>query len=145
LKVADDIKIRIEIYDPIHDVEALASALEQHVSDLQVFTGILPPLPHEQVLKLRDAYKLRVRVQDKGISLAEHIKSKVSGNFGKICYVTTLGRWESEAYWANCWYQSGSSPRELLIEALIGKKNHEIREIKAAFRGFVGDVLREGA
>ncbi|OCK99611.1 Annexin, partial [Cenococcum geophilum 1.58] len=120
---------RIEIY-----VEALASALVQLVSDLQVFTDILPPLPHEQVLKLRDAYKLRVRFQGKGINLAEHIKLKVSGNFGKVCYVTTLGRWESEAYWANCWHQSGSSPRELLIEALIGKKNHEIREIKAAFR-----------
>jgi len=134
LRVADDIKTRIGIYDPIHDVEALASALEQRVSDLQVFTDILPPLSHEQVLKLRDAYKLRVRVQGKGINLAEHIKLKVSGNFGKICYVTALGRWGSEAYWANYWYQSGSSPRRLLIEALIGRKNHEIREIKAAFR-----------
>ena len=122
----------IEIY-----AETLASALKQRVSDLQVLTDILPPLSHEQVLKLRDAYKLRVRAQGKGgkgINLAEHITLKVSGNFGKICYVTTLGRWESEAYWANYWHQPGSSPRELLIEALIGKKNHEIREIKAALR-----------
>jgi len=134
LWAADDIKTRIEVYDPIHEVVALSSALEQSDSNLQVFIGILPPLSHEQVLKLRDTYKLHVRVQGKGINLAEHIKLKVSGNFGKICYVTTLGRWESEAYWANCWYRSGSSPRELLIEALIGRENHEIREIKAAFR-----------
>ena len=134
LRAADDIKAPMEIYDPIHDVEALASTLEQRVSDLQVFTDILPSLSHEQVVTLRDAYKLRVKVQGKGINLAEHIELKVSGNFGKICYLTTLGRWESEAYWANYWYQSDSSPRELLIEALAGRKNHEIREIKAAFR-----------
>jgi hypothetical protein len=59
---------------------------------------------------------------------------KTTGNFGKIAYVTALGRWESEGYWANYWYQSGNAKRELLIEALMGRQNYEIREIKDAFR-----------
>ena len=134
LRAADDTTTQVEIYDPILDVKVLASTLAQRVSDPQIFINILPPLSHEQVLKLRAAYKLRFIAPGKGINLTEDIRLKVSGNFGKICYLTALGQWGSEAYWANCWYQSGPSPRELLIEALIGRKNHEIREIKAAFR-----------
>ncbi len=48
--------------------------------------------------------------------------------------MTALGKYEGEGYWANYWYQSNSAKRELLIEALMGRQNHEIREIKDAFR-----------
>ena len=58
----------------------------------------------------------------------------VPGNFGKVCYATALGQWESEALWANFWYQSSRTRHELLIESLIGRPNAEIKEIKACFR-----------
>jgi hypothetical protein len=51
----------------------------------------------------------------------------------KACFATALGAWESEAYWANFWYQSDKTRRELLIEALMGRTNDEIRAIKDAF------------
>ncbi|EQK98048.1 annexin ANXC4 [Ophiocordyceps sinensis CO18] len=51
----------------------------------------------------------------------------------KACYAVALGRWESEAYWANFWYQGDKTRRELLIEALMGRTNAEIRSIKDAF------------
>jgi hypothetical protein len=73
-------------------------------------------------------------VQGRGINIAKHIKMKTSGNFGKIAYVTALGKYEGEGYWANFWYQSNSARRELLIEALMGRQNYEIREIKDAFK-----------
>ena len=66
--------------------------------------------------------------------IAKQIKATTSGNFSKVCYATALGRWESEAYWANFWYQARSANRELLIEALMGRSNADIREIKDGFR-----------
>jgi hypothetical protein len=45
-----------------------------------------------------------------------------------------LGQWESEAYWANSYYQGSQTSRELLIESLMGRTNKEIRLIKDAFR-----------
>jgi hypothetical protein len=86
------------------------------------------------MLELRAEYKRHCKVQGRGINIAKHIKLKITGNFGKICYVTALGRYESEGYWANYWYQSNSARRELLIEALMGRQNHEIREIKDSFK-----------
>ena len=59
---------------------------------------------------------------------------RVPGNLGKACYATALGRWESEAYWANSWYQGGATRRELLIESLMGRTNSDIREIKNCFK-----------
>jgi hypothetical protein len=73
-------------------------------------------------------------VQGKGVNLSKHIKTKVTGNFGKAVYVTALGRWESEGYWANFWYQSHGSRRELLIESLMGRSNSEVRMIKEDFK-----------
>jgi hypothetical protein len=52
----------------------------------------------------------------------------------QIAYVVALGKYEGEGYWANYWYQSNSARRELLIEALMGRQNKDIREIKDAFR-----------
>ena len=84
-------------------------------------------------MEIRTEYKKHMKANGKGINIAKHIKMKVTGNLGKIAYATALGRWESEAHWANFWYQSGTSRRELLIESLMGRSNAEIRKIKEAF------------
>jgi hypothetical protein len=89
------------------------------------------------MLSLRKEYKKQVKIQGKGINLSKHLKLKFppsSSNFGKAAYVTSLGRWESEGYWANFWYQSGASRRELLIESLMGRSNADIRAIKDSFK-----------
>ena len=94
---------------------------------------VLPRLSDDHILELRTEYKKHVKVGGKGINIAKHIKMKVTGNLGKIAYAVALGRWESEAHWANFWYQSNTSRRELLIESLMGRTNSEIVKIKDAF------------
>jgi hypothetical protein len=127
-------KRRVKIYDAEEDALALVDALGQRNIDVDTIVDILPLLSHDQMLELRTEYKRHCKVQGRGINIAKHIKLKTTGNFGKIAYVTALGRYESEGYWANFWYQSGNARRELLIEALMGRQNHEIREIKNAFK-----------
>jgi hypothetical protein len=125
---------RARIYDATDDALALVDALAARTPDLDTIIDILPALSHDQMLELRAEYKRHCKVQGRGINIAKHIKLKTSGNFGKIAYVTALGRFEGEGYWANYWYQSNSARRELLIESLMGRQNHEIREIKEAFK-----------
>ncbi|MCJ1285920.1 hypothetical protein MMC26_005262 [Xylographa opegraphella] len=124
---------RVSIYDPKADALALAAALNHHTPQTESIIKILPHLSDDHVIALRTEYKKHIKVGGKGINIAKHIKLKVTGNLGKIAYATALGRWESEAHWANFWYQSGSSRRELLIESLMSRTNSEIRAIKAAF------------
>lgn len=127
-------KKRVKFYDPEEHARALADALRHRQIESETLIAILPRLSHEQILQLRGEYKKHARVQGKGINIAKHLKMKLSsGAFGKVCYATALGKWESEAYWANFWYQSNTSRRELLIESLMGRTNAEMREIKAAF------------
>lgn len=133
-KLAQEKEKRVKIYDATNDALALVDALATRTPDVDALIDILPALTHDQMLELRAEYKRHCKVQGRGINIAKHIKLKTSGNFGKICYVTALGRFESEGYWANFWYQSSSARRELLIEALMGRPNHEVREIKEAFR-----------
>lgn len=125
---------RVKIYDAEEDALALVDAMSARTPDVDVIIDILPALSHDQMLELRSEYKRHCKVQGRGINIAKHIKLKTTGNFGKIAYVTALGRYESEGYWANYWYQSGNAKRELLIEALMGRQNYEIREIKDAFK-----------
>ncbi|KAF9698796.1 hypothetical protein EKO04_002828 [Ascochyta lentis] len=125
---------RARVYDAEPDALAIVDALSVRTPDLDTLIDILPLLSHDQMLELRTEYKRHCKVQGRGINIAKHIKLKTSGNFGKIAYVTALGRYEGEGYWANYWYQSNSARRELLIEALMGRQNHEIRAIKDAFR-----------
>ncbi|KAF2453102.1 hypothetical protein BDY21DRAFT_311131 [Lineolata rhizophorae] len=127
---------RAKIYDATEDALAIVDALSGRHVDPEPLVGILPQLSHDQLMELRAEYKRVCKVQGRGINVAKHIKMKCSAgsNFGKIAYVTALGRWESEAYWANFWYQSNGARRELLIESLMGRSNAEIREIKDAFR-----------
>ncbi|KAF2727355.1 Annexin [Polyplosphaeria fusca] len=125
---------RVKIYDAEEDALAIVDAMSARSPDLDTLIDIIPALSHDQLLELRTEYKRHCKVQGRGINVAKHIKLKTSGNFGKICYVTALGKYESEGYWANYWYQSNSARRELLIEALMGRQNYEIREIKDAFK-----------
>lgn len=127
-------KRRVKIYDAEDDARDLVEALAARTPDVDTIIEILPTLSHDQMLELRSEYKRHCKVQGRGINIAKHIKLKTSGNFGKIAYVTALGKYEGEGYWANYWYQSNSAKRELLIEALMGRQNHEMRAIKDAFR-----------
>jgi hypothetical protein len=127
---------KVSFYDPVDDAVALKGALSHHTSlDAKPLMTILPNLTSDEMLLLRTEYKNHAKVQGKGINMAKHVKMKLGSTpFGKACYATALGRWESEAYWANCYYQAGTSRRELLIESLIGRSNSDIREIKNCFR-----------
>lgn len=127
------LKKRVGFYNAEDDAVALAAALKHTKPDPEPIIKILPRLSDENVLELRMEYKKHYKVSGKGINVAKHIKMKVPGNFGKIAYAVALGRWESEAHWANFWYQSNTSRRELLIESLIGRSNSEIAKIKEKF------------
>ncbi|OOF90834.1 hypothetical protein ASPCADRAFT_211794 [Aspergillus carbonarius ITEM 5010] len=127
---------RVSFYDAGQDAMALQEALSHTMNtDNKALIRILPHLTGEEVLELRKEYKKHVKLHGKGVNIAKHIRLKLgNGAFGKVCYATALGRWESEAFWANCYYQSSTSRRELLIESLFGRTNREIREIKECFR-----------
>ncbi|THX86439.1 Annexin [Aureobasidium pullulans] len=131
---AKDSKKRARLYDAEKDALALNEAISHHKIDVDTICKILPNLTHDQILELRKEYKKHVKVQGRGINIAKHMKMKLSGNFGKAVYVCALGRYESEGYWANFWYQSHNTRRELLIESLMGRSNAEIRQIKDSFK-----------
>jgi hypothetical protein len=125
-----------------HDPEDIASRLAQALTgtkqpDIGPLVDILPSLTHEQVMELRTEYKRLVKTPDrKGVNIAKHIRSRLKDedpSLRKVCYSVALGMWESEAYWANFWYQGDKTRRELLIESLMGRTNEEIRLIKDAF------------
>ena len=124
---------RVSFYDPEPDAMALAAALKHSTPDARPIIKVLPRLSDDHILELRTEYKKHIKVGGKGINIAKHIKLKVPGNLGKVAYAVALGRWESEAHWANFWYQSNTSRRELLIESLMGRTNSEIVKIKDAF------------
>ena len=124
---------RVSFYDPEKDAKALEKALNHSHVDTAPVVKILPHLTSDEILLLRSEYKKHAKVGGAGINISKQVKMKVPGNLGKAAYATALGRWESEAYWANCWYQGGATRRELLIESLIGRSNSDIREIKRSF------------
>ncbi|RDA83746.1 hypothetical protein CP532_4996 [Ophiocordyceps camponoti-leonardi (nom. inval.)] len=126
-----------------HDAQDIATTIAQALRgegrpDTRPLIDILPSLTHEQVLELRAEYKRLVKtgVDRKGVNVAKHLRARLKDDdpsLAKACYAVALGRWESEAYWANFWYQGDKTRRELLIEALMGRTNDEIRRIKDAF------------
>ena len=122
------------MYDAERDARDIADSLSHSTPRLGILIEILPGLTHDQIMELRREYKRVCKVQGHGINIAKHIKLKASSHLGKIAYVTALGRWEGEGYWANYWYQSNSAKRELLIESLVGRTNAEIRAIKDVFK-----------
>lgn len=129
-------KKAVTFYDPDSDAEKIAEGLKgSHRSpDVRPLLKIMPWLTTDEIIHLKQAYKKAAKVGGQGINLSKHIKVRISGNLGKILYATSLGQYESDAYWANCFYQSGASRRELLIESLVGRSNQQIREIKDAFK-----------
>ncbi|KAL6237073.1 hypothetical protein BDW75DRAFT_94313 [Aspergillus navahoensis] len=126
----------VSFYDATEDALALRDALSHSRNiDTKTLIQVLPHLTNHEMLDLRKEYKKHVKIHGKGVNLAKHIRVKLGNSaLGKVCYATALGRWESEAFWANCYYQSGSSRRELLIESLFGRSNGEMREIKESFK-----------
>lgn len=130
---------RARFHDPEDNASRLAKALKgDGPPDREPLVEILPSLTHEQVMELRSQYKSLVKTgsQKKGVNIAKHIRSRLKDdnpNLMKACYAVALGQWESEAYWANFWYQGDKTRRELLIESLMGRTNDEIRMIKDSF------------
>ncbi len=126
----------VSFYDPTEDAKKISAALSgtKTAPDPRPLVHILPRLSTDDLVALKAEYKNHAKVSGQGINMAKHIKLRVPGSLGKACYATALGRWESEAYWANSWYQGGASRRELLIESLMGRSNSDIREIKNCFK-----------
>lgn len=133
---------RARFHDPEDYALRLANALKGAKRDAPPKTAplieILPGLTHDQIMELRTEYRALVKTgpKRKGVNLAKHIRARLKDSdphLMKACYATALGRWESEAYWANFWYQGDKTRRELLIESLMGRTNDEIRQIKDAF------------
>ena len=127
---------RVMFYDAAEDAKKIAAALEgtHKPPNVRPLIHILPGLSDDDLMALRLEYKSVAKVGGQGINIAKHIKMRVPGNLGKVTYATALGRWESEAFWANSWYQGGATRRELLIESLMGRTNSDIREIKNCFK-----------
>ena len=126
----------VSFYDPTDDAKRIAAALSgtRSTPDSRPLIHVLPRLSTDDLISLKAEYKNHAKVSGQGINMAKHIKMRITGSLGKACYATALGRWESEAYWANSWYQGGASRRELLIESLMGRSNSDIREIKNCFK-----------
>lgn len=126
-----------------HDADDIASRIAQALRgdgppDTRPLVELLPSLTHEQVMELRTEYKRLVKTgsERKGVNVAKHIRAWLKDDDAalmKACYAVALGRWESEAYWASFWYQGDKTRRELLIEALAGRPNAEVRSIRDAF------------
>ena len=139
-RAGDRRRRRARFNDPADDAARLAKALkgEKRAPETEPLIEILPGLTHEQVMDLRVEYKRLVKTgtERKGVNIAKHIRARLKDddpNLMKACYATALGRWESEAYWANFWYHGDKTRRELLIESLMGRTNDEIRRIKEGF------------
>lgn len=129
-------KKSVKFYDPTDDASTIAEALKgsHRTADYVPLIEILPWLNIDELNALKLEYKQHARINGQGINLSKHIKARIPGNLGKALFAASLGPCESDAYWANCFYQSGASRRELLIESLIGRSNQQIREIKDAFK-----------
>ncbi|KAI0125157.1 annexin ANXC4 [Xylariales sp. AK1849] len=136
----DKKKRRARFSDPVDDAARLAKALkgEKRAPDTEPLIEILPGMTQEQVMELRQEYKRLVKTgsERKGVNIAKHIRARLKDEdplLMKACYTVALGKWESESYWANFWYQGDKTRRELLIESIMGRTNDEIRKIKDGF------------
>lgn len=130
---------RARFHDPVDDAARLAKALRgDNQPDTEPLIEILPGMTHDQIMELRVEYKRLVKTgsERKGVNIAKHIRARLKDEdptLMKACYTVALGKWESEAYWANFWYHGDKTRRELLIESLMGRSNNEIEQIKEAF------------
>lgn len=122
-------------YDAEKDAVEIAAVLKgSRTPDVKPLIKIIPHLNVNELDALKAEYKNHATIQGQGINMSKHIKARVGGYLGKAVHACSLGQYESDAYWANCFYQSGASRRELLIESLMGRTNQQIREIKNFFK-----------
>lgn len=125
---------RLPPYDAAADAARILAELKHTFTrpSVQPLLDILPTLTPSQLKALRAEYKTLCR----GINLAKHLKSvfTTSTPFGKLVFAVALGPFESEAWFANSWYQKKRTRNELLIESLMGKSNRETALIKACFK-----------
>ncbi|KAF8534221.1 hypothetical protein BDD12DRAFT_861546 [Trichophaea hybrida] len=121
-------------YNPAPDAAKLQQELKHTFTrpSPKPLIDILPTLTPSQLKALRAEYKSLYR----GVNLAKHIKSvfTTSSPFGKVAFAVALGPYESEAWFANSWYQKKETRNELLIESLMGKSNKETAQIKSCFK-----------
>lgn len=121
-------------YNPASDAARLQQELKHTFTrpSPKPLIDILPTLTPSQLKALRAEYKSLYR----GVNLAKHIKSvfTTSSPFGKVAFAVALGPYESEAWFANSWYQKKETRNELLIESLMGRSNKETAQIKACFK-----------
>lgn len=121
-----------DTYDPTDDAHTILACLRSSRHAPGPLLRILPRLSGTEITALRTTYK----AQHQGISLSKHVKSvyPTTTLVNKLLFAIASGPIESEAWFANSWYQKGSVRNELLIEALMGRSNDDIRDIRKAFR-----------
>ena len=148
LEVFKKVHVRTEVrttttrqpeFDPGEDAELLIEGLNEGTPGRACLIDLLPRLSHENVMALRREYGRLLQAKNSFSELPLQIERQVDGTLGKICYATSLGRWESEAYWIRVWYQSKEKQtfadlRWLLIDTLVGRTSAEVFAIKKAFR-----------
>ena len=148
LEVFKKVHVRTEVrttitrgpeFDPGEGAELLIEGLNRQSPGRTCLIDLLPRLSHENVMALRREYGRFLQAKDAFSELPLQIERQVDGTLGKICYATSLGRWESEAHWIRLWYQSKEKQtfddlRWLLIDTLVGRTSAEVLAIKKAFR-----------
>ncbi|KAF3921694.1 Annexin-B12 [Orbilia brochopaga] len=124
-------------YDPKDHAQILYKALKGKVADVGAIVKIIPLLSGEQIVALRAEYK---RIHPLGnVNLAKHLKAQLSGKIQLAAYVTALGPYESESYWATLSNQKPNFRHALLIEALMGRENDDIMDMKDSYRDAKND------
>ena len=66
-------------------------------------------------------------------SLTKHIKASLTGRFQLSVYVAACGPWEGECYWSRLSSQKAQFKYDLLVEALMGRTNDEILDIRDSY------------
>ncbi|TPX66929.1 hypothetical protein SpCBS45565_g04151 [Spizellomyces sp. 'palustris'] len=117
--------------DAAENVQALRNALkgvDGHGVDTKTIINILGTRTPDQCTQIAQAYKASY-----GKSLADDLKSHLSGNFGKLCVglATPLPEYDAE-----CLREAVTgvgTNEDVLIEILIGRSNAELAAIKEAY------------
>ncbi|KAK6353328.1 hypothetical protein TWF696_005298 [Orbilia brochopaga] len=124
-------------YDPSDHAQILYKALKGKVPDVGAIVKIVPLLSGEQIISLRAEYK---KIHPLGnVNLAKHLKAQLSGKIQLAAYVTALGPFESESYWATLSSQKPNFRHALLIEALMGRENDDILDMRDSYRDAKND------
>lgn len=128
------------VFDPEKVAKRISIALHSGSSpDTGTLTEILPTLTHDQIMAVRNEYAKLMDGDSKADStslamrIAGGLHEDVDPGLRAACFVTALGRWESECYWAGNQYPAEREGHFLLMEALLGRRNVEIDAIKEAF------------